>query len=99
MSKATDHFFIGWDVGAWNCDDNNKSKDALCVLGLDDEQTPVVRGNPWRGNLRAILDEQKGRGIVEAFLNKCKLEHTDAFNCTIAIDTPLGWPSPMRIGT
>jgi hypothetical protein len=22
-------FFIGWDVGGWNCDDNSKSRDAL----------------------------------------------------------------------
>lgn len=23
--------YIGWDVGGWNCDKNNKSRDALMI--------------------------------------------------------------------
>ena len=44
-------FFIGWDVGGWNCDNNSNSRDAIVIL--DDDLTLV--GKPWRGNLRESI--------------------------------------------
>ncbi len=49
MKLATpSSYFVGWDVGAWNCDKNGTSRDAIVIL---DEQRVIV-GEPWRGNLR-----------------------------------------------
>lgn len=31
-ASASSGLFIGWDVGAWNCDKNPSSRDALVVL-------------------------------------------------------------------
>ena len=28
-------FFIGWDVGGWNCDKNGESRDAIVILDAD----------------------------------------------------------------
>ena len=53
MSKDT-NYYIGWDVGAWNCDKNRKSRDAIVVL--DGEKT--VKGI-WRGNLRKTINDSK----------------------------------------
>ena len=46
-------FYIGWDVGGWNCDKNGKSRDALVIL---DAELKLV-GRPWRGNLRTAINE------------------------------------------
>jgi hypothetical protein len=45
--------YIGWDVGGWNCDKNNKSRDALVILDADLK----LIGKPWRGNLRTTINE------------------------------------------
>jgi hypothetical protein len=45
-------FFIGWDVGGWNCDKNGKSRDAVVIL---DAKLKLV-GRPWRGNLRTAIN-------------------------------------------
>ena len=54
MSGApqTQSFYIGWDVGGWNCDKNGKSRDALVILdaGLN------IVGQPWRGNLTDAIN-------------------------------------------
>jgi len=49
MSRS---FFIGWDVGGWNCDKNAKSRDAIVIF---DEDLHIV-GAPWRGNLRQAIN-------------------------------------------
>lgn len=25
-------YFVGWDVGGWNCDNNSESRDAIVIL-------------------------------------------------------------------
>jgi hypothetical protein len=86
--------FLGWDVGAWNCDRNRESRDALCALKLG-VSGPVVLGNSWRGNLRELLVAHKGRGLVESLLRRVELDADEARHVTIAIDTPLAWPRTM----
>lgn len=88
MSSA---FFIGWDVGGWNCDKNGKSRDAIAIL---DARLSLV-GRPWRGNLRdAINSATNSREWIAQLFGKCGVESPapDA-KCTLAIDTPLGFPS------
>jgi hypothetical protein len=45
-------FFIGWDVGGWNCDKNAKSRDALAIL---DAYLNLV-DKPRRGNLSGVIN-------------------------------------------
>jgi hypothetical protein len=45
-------FYIGWDVGGWNCDKNGKSRDALVILDADMN----LIGKPWRGNLSETIN-------------------------------------------
>ena len=83
--------FVGWDVGAWNCDKNRRSRDALCVLTLRDSEPSVV-GKPWRGNVRDVLVRHEGSALVEALLQRVEVDGDETGHVTIAIDAPLGWP-------
>lgn len=86
------HYAIGWDVGAWHCD-KGRSRDALCVLRYEGKGQPGLVGKPWRGNLRCIINEHHGPGLLLKLLECCKASTTDRpLTITLAIDTPLGWP-------
>ncbi len=50
--SAAMRFFVGWDVGGWNCDRNTKSRDAIVIL---DDALRIVGGS-WRGNLRIAIN-------------------------------------------
>jgi hypothetical protein len=88
------NYYVGWDVGAWNCD-GGSSRDALVVLE-DGTDGPTPTGRPWWSNLRSLLDGGvSGSDLVLAVLDLCKVVARTPFVVTIAIDTPLGWPKPM----
>src|SRR5512139_2627159 len=82
-------FYVGWDVGGWNCDKNSKSRDAVVILdaGL------AIAGKPWRGNLRAAINEAAtSADWVAALFSLCKAAPPDSSaRVTLAIDTPLGF--------
>lgn len=84
-------FFIGWDVGGWNCDQNPESRDAIVIL----DDTMSIFGKPWRGNLReSITASEKSSDWLRALFTKCEEQYPDApSNVTMAIDTPLGFPN------
>ena len=80
--------FIGWDVGAWNCEKNGKSRDALVVLNTNAE--PV--GKAWRGNLRDTLASCNSLPeLLQALSRLCDFTLADNQPVVIAIDTPLGF--------
>ncbi len=81
--------FLGWDVGAWNCD-NGKSRDALCALSGTDWGDLRLAAPPWRGNLRAALVEGE---CPYSILRGLELDASDTEDVVVAIDTPLGWPA------
>lgn len=90
---ALARFYIGWDVGGWNCDRNRHSRDAIVIL---DHETRIV-GISWRGNLRDTINSSSS---VEVFL--CKLfdlskasKPTNAARVTLAVDAPLGLPQQL----
>lgn len=86
--KKPDRFFIGWDVGGWNCDRNAKSRDALVIL---DGQRQLI-GEPWRGNLRVTINEAQGTDEwIHGMFALCKTTADDDARVTLAIDTPLGF--------
>jgi hypothetical protein len=82
-------FFIGWDVGGWNCDRNSTSRDAIVILdgGL------AIVGEPWRGNLReCIASSRTASAWLQALFGKCRAQYPEtAPKVTMAIDTPLGF--------
>jgi hypothetical protein len=86
--------FVGWDVGGWHCDNNQKSRDALVAIGVRNG-TVVMVGQPWRGNLRSLLVAKSGSALVSAFLDLCGVQTDLVTEVFVAIDTPLGWPSAM----
>jgi len=82
-------FFIGWDVGGWNCDKNGESRDAIVIL---DAGLAIV-GTPWRGNLRKSINASTtSRAWVEALFALCGAAPPPiTARVTLAIDTPLGF--------
>ncbi len=86
--------FLGWDVGAWNCDRNRESRDALCALEMG-KSGPVLVGKPWRGNVRDLLVAHNGSTLVDALLLRLDVAADTRRHLTVAIDTPLGWPRRM----
>ncbi|MFO7724526.1 MAG: hypothetical protein R6V45_03170 [Oceanipulchritudo sp.] len=87
-------YFIGWDVGGWNCDRNSKSRDAIAIL---DNGLSLV-GEPWRGNLRETINSSTGTAEwLRALFRLCGTEVAGyPVQATMAIDTPLGFPKALR---
>ncbi|MBX3125534.1 MAG: DUF429 domain-containing protein [Polyangiaceae bacterium] len=84
----TPTLFVGWDVGAWNCD-RGKSRDAVCVLEGSSLEALTVVCPPWRGNLRQQLVESCRASAVVAPSNLPEPSRP----VVVAMDTPLGWPA------
>lgn len=83
------NYFIGWDVGGWNCDKNSRSRDAIVIL---DAHRQII-GVPWRGNLRVTINDAKdARDWVKRLFDLCKADTPlGSYSVTIGIDTPLGF--------
>lgn len=88
-SAASRSFFIGWDVGGWNCDRNRTSRDAIVIL----DDTLAIVGRPWRGNLRELMaGAVTTSDWLRALFAQCESEFpVEAVSATMAIDTPLGF--------
>ena len=93
MSETVGGFFIGWDVGAWYCDDKKRSQDSVVIL---DGDLNIV-GSPWRGNLRESLNNATSALdwilTVHRYCEGGEPPENTLF--TIAIDTPLGFSEPF----
>jgi len=96
MSKTgpPEQFFIGWDVGGWNCDRNRESRDAIVILDAKRE----IIGTPWRGNLREAINEaETAHDWLLTLFKLCKAVIPEGkFSATLAIDTPLGFSDAFR---
>lgn len=93
MTIQTQQYYIGWDVGGWNCDKNSSSRDAIVIL---DEEREIV-GTPWRGNLRKEINAASTTGEwLAALFTNCRATLPDGPVAVImAIDTPLGFSEPF----
>lgn len=82
-------YFIGWDMGGWNCDKNKDSRDAIVILN----SSLVIMGKPWRGNLRPFINEAKSTSdfIIKLFSLCSSNLPTNPKHVTLAIDAPLGF--------
>lgn len=92
------HLSIGWDVGAWHCDHNAKSRDAIVILGKDKKEI-----GSWRGNLKEAIEKSRDSSCwLKNILRLCcvprccVLLENDNFSVTMAIDAPLGFPTAVR---
>ena len=72
-ATANSGLFIGWNVGAWNCDKKHNSRDALVVL---DAQRRLM-GKPWRGSLRRVINQSAG--FIHRLLGLCELEEKEGW--------------------
>lgn len=90
---ASQACYIGWDVGAWNCEKNTNSRDALVVLNQHGE----LVGKPWRGNLRdSIAAAASYTDWLFTVAKLCQFDDNAKAviakqNVVMAIDTPLGF--------
>ncbi|MEI7252159.1 hypothetical protein [Pectobacterium versatile] len=86
-------YFIGWDVGGWNCDTNPKSRDAIVIL---DTKLNLV-GKPWRGNLREVINSgESALDFIGSLVTYCSAKNAESgISTLIAIDTPLGFSLPF----
>jgi hypothetical protein len=82
-------YYIGWDVGGWNCDKNRLSRDAIVIL----DSELVIVGKPWRGNLRTHINKANTTDEwIGSLFNLCAAGKSgDGVPVTLAIDTPLGF--------
>lgn len=81
-------YYIGWDVGGWNCDNNPNSRDAIVIL--DDFRHLV--GTPWRGNLREMINQAyNSKQFVWGLFDLCGVLSIQPGRVTLAVDTPLGF--------
>ena len=82
-------YYIGWDVGGWNCDKNPRSRDAIVILNTDMD----IVGTPWRGNLRQAINKAGStEKWISTLFSLCSSTLTEqASEVTLAIDTPLGF--------
>ena len=93
MIESTLEFYVGWDVGGWNCDKNQKSRDAIVIL----DDTLRIVGKPKRGNLRqAINASTNTREWIASLFRFCGTESPGPAQVTMAIDTPLGFSDAFR---
>lgn len=89
-------YFIGWDVGGWNCEKNRKSRDAIVIL----DKRGKPQGNPWRGSLRDDINAAStAREWVGKLFSRCGVPRPapegDA-SIVLAIDAPLGFSEAMQ---
>jgi hypothetical protein len=93
-SPPSRSFWVGWDVGGWNCDKNPNSRDAIVVL----DETLRVTGRPWRGNLRDTINAARDtRDFLSRLFRLCGASRDDTrTRVTLAIDTPLGFSEAFQ---
>ncbi|WP_083006590.1 DUF429 domain-containing protein [Halomonas sp. GT] len=90
--SVPESLYIGWDVGGWNCDNNPSSRDALVVI----DKTLHLVGTPWRGNLRATLNESPtSRNLIHRLLELCQYKASGSERVVMAVDTPLALPTAL----
>lgn len=87
-------YYIGWDVGAWHCDNNTDSRDAIIILN---DKAEII-GNPWRGNLKKLIyDSITSSDFVSKLFNCCEILniYSDKIEIILAIDAPLGFSDKL----
>lgn len=83
-------YFVGWDVGAWYCDKNSNSRDAICVYDQNGHEVCTRRQV-----VRTELQESSVSDFLNAFFRLDKFFHeTDYFY--FAIDAVFAFPLGLQ---
>lgn len=88
-------YYIGWDVGGWNCEKNSKSRDAIVILDANGNKI----GKEFRGNLRNCINESKNTlDFVSNIFTLCVLKQkfNESSKAILAIDAPLGFSEGFK---
>ncbi|HOZ14759.1 MAG TPA: hypothetical protein PK784_08230 [Tenuifilaceae bacterium] len=88
-------YYIGWDVGGWNCEKNSKSRDAIVIL----DANGCKIGEAFRVNLRNYIIESKNTlDFVSNIFTLCDLEQkfNESSKAILAIDAPLGFSKGFK---
>jgi hypothetical protein len=82
-------YYVGWDVGGWNCDKNPRSRDAIVILDC----ARRICGTPWRGNLRTLINKaQTTADWIDGLFALCGFPSPDEErHVVLGIDTPLAF--------
>ena len=88
-------YYIGWDVGAWQCRSSGTSCDAIVIL--NEEGCLGHYRNSLSGTIQQLLDYKEDDAdlfLVDCWRKLCeiKTELSTEDKFVMAIDTPLGWP-------
>lgn len=83
---SVEKYYIGWDVGAWNCDKNKSSRDGIVILNKDG----CIIGK-CRGSLRDLINSSEtDQQFLTNLFKECNLTYQDQ-HIVLAIDAPLGY--------
>ncbi|MBF9060727.1 DUF429 domain-containing protein [Rhodobacterales bacterium HKCCSP123] len=88
-------YYVGWDVGGWNCDKNPNSRDAIVILDANGAAT----GSSWRGNLTKYINAAaKTHEFLDQLFAICGRRDFDPrdHRVVLAIDAPLGFPEAFQ---
>lgn len=78
--------YIGWDVGAWNCDKNKSSRDGIVILNEDGGFV-----GKKRGSLRDLInDSETDLQFLINLFKECNLTYQGQ-HIVLAVDAPLGY--------
>lgn len=78
-------YYVGWDVGAWHCDKNVNSRDAIVIQKENSEKVFLFYGNAKNFFSTTSLDN-----FFKALFPNCIEEEQNEYN--VAVDAVLGWP-------
>jgi predicted nuclease with RNAse H fold len=95
MSISPDYtHFIGWDVGGWNCDKNEKSRDAMVVLDASGQFVGKIK---WGNVAQSIQHSDTASDWIKHQLRQCTnaADIPETFHALLAIDAPLGFPQAL----
>ena len=80
-------YYVGWDVGAWYCDKNAHSRDAIVVLN---ENKNIVAS--WRGVVRRELKKNNIHEFLNEFFCSPNRQFYAKDNFVFAIDAVFSFP-------
>jgi len=83
---TVEKIYIGWDVGAWNCDNNRSSRDGVVILNENEDLV-----GKYRGNLKEIINQAETyQDFLNLLFQLCSLSYNNEY-VTMAVDAPLGF--------
>ena len=78
-------YYVGWDVGAWHCDKNKNSKDAIVIQEENSNEVFL-----FYGNVKNFFSVKSLDDFFKVIFPDCIAAGENEYN--IAVDAVLGWP-------